>query len=116
MSIRTVARFVLKALAASLLKEVDKHNREMGKALKAHTSKMVALNDEIKELSYNEKPRIAEVRAKAEAEVSRIKAELHAKITEEHTHIKECEQFCKHSKAKVEKAVAMRAKVLAIVE
>lgn len=116
MSIRTVARFVLKALASSLAKEVTKHNRKMSKVVTARNAKVASLNADIKELVKTEGPRIAKVMSKAEAEVARIKAELHAKTAEKHTHIRSCEQFCKHSQVKAEKAGAMRAKVLAIVE
>ena len=116
MSIRTVARFVLKALASSLAKEVAKHNREMSNMVKARNAKVASLNADIKELVKTEEPRIAEVMSKAEAEVARIKAELHAKTAEKHTHVRTCEQFCKYSQVKSEKAATMRAKVLAIVE
>lgn len=116
MSIRTVARFVLKALDASLLKEVTKHNREMGKALKTRDAKRAKLNADIKELADTEGSRIAAIMSEAESKVARIKDELHAKSAEKRILIQSCEQFCKHSQEKAAKAGAMRAKVLAITE
>lgn len=116
MSIRTVARFVLKALATSLAKEITKHNREMSKVVTARNSKVAELNADIKALVSSEAARIDAVMAKAQADVARIKGELHVKMDAKHQHIKACEQFCKHSQAKAEKAGAMRSKVLAIVE
>ncbi|MGL5707045.1 MAG: hypothetical protein ACRDDF_02095, partial [Aeromonas sp.] len=91
-----VARFVLARLASSLAREVARSDAGMKAAVAKRNKKVAALDTEIIAMANREDKIIADIRAKADAEIANVLNAKLAKMDQKAAHVKECGAQCKH--------------------
>lgn len=106
-----VARFVLAKLASSLAREVARSDAGMKTAVAKRNKKVAALDTEIIAMANREDKLVADIRAKAEAEVAAIVGKRLEKMDQKAVHRRVCGDKCRHLSDKASSAEIMRSRI-----
>ncbi|WVX92095.1 hypothetical protein [Aeromonas phage phiA014S] len=106
-----IARFVLARLASSLAREAARSEAGVKAAVAKRNKKVAALDTEIIAMANREEKIIADIRAKADAEIANVLNAKRAKMDQKAAHRQTCGAQCRHLSDKAESARLMRSRI-----
>ena len=111
-----LAKFTIRAILTGLAKDAAKCERKVARIVAKRDARVAKLDKEIIAQSKREDSEIAKIREKAEAEIRMVKAVKSKKMTAKSDIRWNCGAECRHLNTKGQDALALKAKLEAVLK